>query len=180
MVTISDGMVICLDYTLRLEGEDDVVDTSDGREPLQFVAGQGQIIPGLEKALMGMTIGEEKQVLVQPADGYGEMNSDLFETLERSAFPADFALELGMGLRMRTETGRTVIAYVHEMSEDKVVMNLNHPLAGKTLQFDVRIADAREATDEDLVGSSCGSCGSCDSCGDGGCGNDGCGDGCCN
>jgi FKBP-type peptidyl-prolyl cis-trans isomerase SlyD len=165
MFTVTDDMVVSLDYTLRLE-DGQVVDSSEGQEPLEFVQGQGAVIPGLEKALYGMLVGEEKEVVVQPEDGYGEFDSDLFETLPRSVFPADMVLEQGMGFRMRADSGEVVLAFVDHLEDDQVVVNLNHPLAGKKLLFSVRVVDLREATPEELQGT-CGSCGGCSSCGDG-------------
>ena len=171
MLTVSDGTVVSMDYTLRLDDES-VIDTSEGRGPLEFIQGQGQIIPGLEKELYGMNVGDEKLVVVQPSEGYGEFNSDLFETLPRTMFSPDIDLEKGMGFRMQTPTGQVVVAYVDEVREDEVVVNLNHPLAGETLHFDVSIADVRLASDEERAG---GGCASCAGCGSGqGCDDEGC------
>ena len=165
MFTVADDMVVSLDYTLRLE-DGQVVDSSDGQEPLEFVQGHGAVISGLEKALYGMIVGEEKEVVVEPEDGYGEFDSDLFETLPRNVFPADMVLEQGMGFRMRTDTGEVVLAFVDHTEDDQVVVNLNHPLAGKKLLFNVKVVDLREATPEELKGG-CESCAGCSSCGDG-------------
>ena len=159
MATITDDMVVSFDYTLTLD-DGEVVDTSDGREPLEVIQGRGQIIAGLEKALYGMELGDEKQVVVLPAEGYGEYDVDLFETLPRTAFPADLEIAPGMGFRMRSETGAVVVAYVDSVDDEHVVVNLNHPLAGKTLTFDVKIAELREATPAELAGCN-GSCASC-------------------
>ena len=164
MLTVQDNMAVSLDYTLRL-ADGQIVDTSEGREPLVFIQGQGQIIPGLERELYGMALGEEKDVVVAPVDGYGEFDSELLETLPRSIFPADIVLEPGMGFRMRTDTGQVVIVYIHSLEDDQVVVDLNHPLAGETLYFHVKIADLREASADELGGgcSTCSSCGgSCD------------------
>ncbi len=170
-VTVQDNWVISLGYTLRL-ADGQVVDTSEGHEPLEFVTGQGQIIPGLESALLGMAVGDEKDVVVAPADGYGEREPDLSETLPRSIFPPE--VEVGDSFRMRTETGQMVVVYVDSIDENNVVVDLNHPLAGETLYFHVKVLDAREATEEDLAGCagcgdgcSCGcSCGEGDDCGE--------------
>ena len=158
MLTVSDGLLVSLEYSLRLD-DGELVDSSDGRGPLQFVQGQGRIIAGLEQALYGMAHGDRKSVLVEPDRGYGEYDSDLFEVIPRSAFPDNRDLEEGMGFRMRAENG-VVVAYVHGLAEDEVTLNLNHPLAGKNLHFDVRIADLREATPEELEGS-CSNCSGC-------------------
>jgi FKBP-type peptidyl-prolyl cis-trans isomerase SlyD len=174
---IVDDSYVAMEYELRLD-DDNVIDSSDGHGPLGFIQGRGQIIPGLEQALYGMGAGEEKQVVVAPANGYGEFNADLFETLPRNAFDPSVELEEGMGFRMRTEDGQVVIAYVDSVSDDEVVVNLNHPLAGETLHFDVKIVEVREATPEELEGG-CGTCGSCggDCCSDDG-DDEGCGCGC--
>jgi len=173
-VTIQDNWVVSMDYTLRL-ANGEVVDTSEGREPLEFIHVQGQIIPGLEKALLGMSVGEEKDVTVAPAEGYGEAEPGLMESLPREVFPAD--VEPGDSFRMRTESGHTVIVYVDSVADDTVVVDLNHPLAGEVLHFHVKIVDAREATEEDLA--NCASCAGC-SCEDGDCDcdDDGCNCGC--
>ena len=167
-VTVQDNWVISMEYTLRL-ANGEVVDTSEGSEPLEFIQGQGQIIPGLENALLGMAIGEEKDIIVPPSEGYGEAVPGLKETLPRDVFPQD--VEVGDSFRMRTETGHTVIVYVESVDDEQVVVDLNHPLAGETLHFHVKIVGAREATDEDLAACSCGEC----SCGEDGCS---CEDGC--
>ena len=178
-------MVVSMDYTLSLD-DGEVVDSSEGRGPLEFIHGHGRIISGLESALFGMALGETKTVVVPPEDGYGVHDSDLYETVPRSAFPDNVDLKEGMGFRMRGAAGKIVVAYVDTIGEDEVTLNLNHPLAGKTLHFDVEISGIREASAEELD-ESCGSCGSCGGCGSGGCSGehaegghgDGCSGGCC-
>jgi FKBP-type peptidyl-prolyl cis-trans isomerase SlyD len=144
--TVEDGMVVSIDYTLRLDEDDDVVDSSESGEPLQFVQGQGQIIPGLEQQLYGMSIGDEKSVVVAPAEGYGEADPDAYQVVPLEAFPGDMVVEPGMGLQMRDNSGQTFEAYVADVRPDGIVLDFNHPLAGKTLHFDVRITGLREAT----------------------------------
>lgn len=165
LMIVQDDVCVGIDYTLRLE-DGEVIDSSEGRGPLEFIQGRGQIIPGLERELYGMSLGDEKAVVVAPADGYGEFDSELLETLPRSAFPQDMELQEGMGLRMRTQDGRVVVVYVRSSDQEQVVVDLNHPLAGKTLHFDVRIAGLREATDDELAGGCAGGCAGCG----GGCG----------
>lgn len=148
--TVSDGKVVSMDYSLRLDDEPEVVDTSAGREPLQFVQGQGQIISGLERELYGMSVGEEKDVVVSPADGYGESDPEAFQLVPLDAFPPDATIEPGMGLQLQDTSGQVFTAYVDEVRPDGVVLDFNHPLAGKTLYFNVKIADLREATADEL------------------------------
>lgn len=166
---VQDDVCVGIDYTLRLDNGE-VIDSSEGRGPLEFIQGRGQIISGLERALYGMALGDEKVVVVAPADAYGEFDSEMLETLPRSVFPPDMELEEGMGLRMRAQDGRAVVVYVHSVDDESVTVDLNHPLAGKTLHFDVRIARLREATPEELAGGCEGGCASCGS--SGCCGNE--------
>jgi FKBP-type peptidyl-prolyl cis-trans isomerase SlyD len=148
--SVADNMVVSIEYTLRLD-DGQVIDTSEGRDPLTFLQGRGAIISGLEQELYGMTVGEEKQVVVQPAQGYGEPDPDDFQRFPREMFPADLELEDGMGLRLiESDTGRPIEAYVAEVGEEDVLLDFNHPLAGETLFFDVKIADVRQATSEEV------------------------------
>jgi FKBP-type peptidyl-prolyl cis-trans isomerase SlyD len=150
-LAIADNMVVSMDYTLRLD-DGQVVDSSEGREPLMFLHGRGQIIPGLEKELYGMKTGDAKKVAVSPTEGYGESDDDAFQLYPRDMFPDDMDLAEGMGLHMRdTESGQVVEAYIYEIRDDGVVLDFNHPLAGETLYFDVKIADVRPATSEELA-----------------------------
>ena len=164
-LTVANDMVVSLEYTLRLD-DGEIVDTSDGRGPLQFVQGRSQIIPGLEQELYGMAVDEEKDVIVAPAEGYGVRSLDATKTLPRSAFPADLQLEPGMGLRLQDPMGRMAVAYVVEARPDDVLLDFNHPLAGKVLHFHAKIAALRPATEEELA-PSCSSCSS--GCSSGGC-----------
>lgn len=160
-LTVADDMVVSLEYTLRLD-DDEIIDSSADRGPLQFVQGKGQIIPGLERALHGMAVGAEKDVEVAPADGYGVRDPDASQLLPRDAFPADLNLEPGLGLRMRDPEGRAVVAYVADVRPDGVLLDFNHPLAGETLYFRVKIAALRPATAAELS-PGCATCGGCSS-----------------
>lgn len=150
MLKVADGMVVSLDYTLKLD-DGEVIDSSDGREALQFLQGQGQIVPGLEQALYGMAVGEEKEVEVAPVDGYGETDPDAYQMVPRDVFPADMTLTEGMGLRMRDESGQPLEAYVADIRPEGVLLDFNHPLAGETLFFHVKIAGLRSGTAEELA-----------------------------
>lgn len=148
-MTVEDGVVVSLDYTLRLD-DGDVIDSSSGREPLVFMQGQGQIIPGLEKELYGMGEGDEKEVVVQAAEAYGEYDEDQLQEVPRSIFPDNINLEEGLSLRMRDQqSGQLFDAVVDEVGPESVVLDLNHPLAGETLYFDVKVAGVRAATEEE-------------------------------
>ena len=147
---VGDDKVVSLDYTLRLD-DGEVVDSSSGREPLEFIQGQGQIIPGLEKELYGMEVGDEKAVTVKPEEGYGERMADRVQSVPHNAFPDDMDLEEGMQVRLQdSNSGQVFEAFVVEIQSESVILDFNHPLAGETLHFDVQIADVREATDDEL------------------------------
>lgn len=156
---VSDGMVVSLEYTLRLDNEE-VIDSSDGQPPLEFVQGQRQIVPGLEKALYGMEVGEEKDVVVEPAEGYGERNPEANQVVPRDAFQEGVELERGMPIQVSDDSGRTATAFIADVRPDTVKLDFNHPLAGERLYFHVRIAGLREASDADLMAGTCGGCAS--------------------
>ncbi len=147
---VADGVVVNLEYSLRLD-DGEVVDTSTGQEPLEFLQGRGQIVPGLEQALYGMVVGDEKDVVVKPADGYGDQDPEAFEVVDRDVFPPDLNLEPGMGVHMRDESGEALVAYVDEVRPEGVLLDFNHPLAGESLYFHVEIVGLRPATSEELA-----------------------------
>ncbi|MCA9941474.1 MAG: peptidylprolyl isomerase [Anaerolineales bacterium] len=148
---VDDGMVVRMDYTLRLDDGNEI-DSSAPQGPLEFLQGIGQIVPGLESALYGMRVGDEKKVVVEPIDGYGELNADEFQLVSRDAFPTGMDLQVGMRLQMRdTDSGATFDATVDEVRADSVVLDFNHPLAGETLFFDVKIVGLRAASPEEMA-----------------------------
>lgn len=146
---VSEDMVVGLEYTLRLD-DGEVIDTSTGRGPLQFLQGRGQIIPGLEKELYGMGLGEEKSVVVPPDEGYGQRKPGAFQEFPKEAFPQDTEAQPGMAVQLVDQAGRPHMAFVHEVRDATVLLDLNHPLAGETLHFDVEVVMLREATEEEL------------------------------
>lgn len=142
-MSISEGKEISIEYTLKLEDQT-VVDTNVGDQPLTYVHGTHQIIPGLEKALEGMKVGERKEVTVNPEEGYGIINPKAFLEADKKLIPED-ALKVDSLLQGQDDNGRTFTARVSEIKEQTVVLDLNHPLAGKTLFFDVKVLDIAEA-----------------------------------
>ncbi|MEW5986419.1 MAG: peptidylprolyl isomerase [Chloroflexota bacterium] len=148
---VADDVVVSLAYTLRLDNGE-IFDTSDGRQPLQFIQGLGQIIPGLETALYGLGVGERKGVVVEPAEGYGDLDPEAFRLVPRDLFPADLELTEGLGLRLLdSETGEPMEALVDEILPDGVVLDFNHPLAGETLHFQVEVVGLRPASADELA-----------------------------
>jgi FKBP-type peptidyl-prolyl cis-trans isomerase SlyD len=149
--TVSDGMSVSMDYTLKLD-DGEVIDTSVGREPLEFLFGYGQIIPGLERELQGMELGQEKDVTVEAAEGYGQVDPQAFQRVPRNLFPESMELQEDMMLNMRdAESGEVFPARIEQIGSDSVVLDLNHPLAGETLYFNVKIAGLRAATPEEIA-----------------------------
>lgn len=134
---IAEGKKVKMEYTLTVE--DKVVDTSEGREPLEFTQGQGMLIPGLEKELEGMKAGEAKSVTVAAAEGYGDVVAEAVRDVPTAQLPPEMKPELGMQLGMQTPDGRQIPGTITEIKDDVVVVDFNHPLAGKELNFDVEI-----------------------------------------
>jgi FKBP-type peptidyl-prolyl cis-trans isomerase SlyD len=141
------GKQVSLEYTLKLEDKS-VVDSNVGAEPLTFIQGSHNIIPGLESSLDGMKVGDSKQVTVKPEDAYGPVNKDAVSEIEKDQIPKD-SIKVGTVLQGQSPDGRVLIARVVEIKEDTVLLDYNHPLAGKTLYFDVKILDVQEAPEPD-------------------------------
>ena len=145
---VDDGQVVSMHYTLRVNGQ--VLDSSEGGDPLQFIQGMGHIIPGLENELYEMKIGDSKKVVVAAKDGYGEVDDEAFMDVPRDSFPTDVPAEVGTELELRDQSDHPVYARIETISADNVRLNMNHLLAGKELHFDVKIADLRPATEEEV------------------------------
>lgn len=146
---IAKGSVVGLDYKLHL-GDGEIVDASEPGDPLTYLHGEGQIVPGLEQALEGMEAGQSKRVVVAPAEGYGEHDARGLQQVPRDAFPDGFDPKPGMELTAEGPNGEPVPFVVREVKGDTIVIDLNHPLAGRTLHFDVTVRDVRAATSEEL------------------------------
>lgn len=145
---IANNSVVAMDYTLT-DQEGQVIDTSEGREPLVYLHGHNNIIPGLEKALTGQEAGAEMDVVVQPAEGYGEYREELVQAVPRDAFAGVDKVEPGMSFRAESNAGPMNVI-VREVSDDSVTVDGNHSLAGQILNFKVAIRSVREATAEEI------------------------------
>lgn len=171
-MAIETNQVVALEYEVR--HGDSIVDSNVGQDPLVFIFGKGQIIPGLESGIASMAIGEQGDVLVKATDAYGDYNPEALEELPREQF-AGIELQEGMSLYGQSADGQTVQVIVKEIGEQSVVIDYNHPLAGKDLMFSVKIHNVRDASaDEVLSGvpaenqvesSCCGGGGGQSSCG---------------
>ncbi len=145
---ISQNTVVSIDYTLT--GDDgQVIDTSEGREPLVYLHGHQNIIPGLEKAIEGASEGDELDVAVQPEEGYGPYRDELVQDVPRDAFAGVDKVEPGMSFRAESNAGPMNVV-VREVGDDTVTVDGNHMLAGKALNFKVAIKGIREATEAEI------------------------------
>lgn len=142
-IVIHAGSLVAFDYTLTDESGT-VIDSSQGKEPMHYVHGKGEIIPGLEKELAGMAVGGEKKVMVKPEEGYGPVNPLAFQEIPKDRLPPQ-ALKVGAVLTARGPEGQTVPVRVHEIKENTVIIDFNHPLAGKTLLFDIKVKEIKDA-----------------------------------
>lgn len=144
---IANEKVITIDYTLTDE-DGEVLDSSADDGPLSYLHGFGNIVPGLEAALLGKSKGESVQVVVPPKDGYGERDDALVQSLPRNRFPEG---EIEIGMQFHAEArGSVRVLTVTAVTESSVTVDANHPLAGRTLAFDVTVRDVRDATEEEL------------------------------
>jgi len=150
-ITIDNDIVVSMAYALRIEN-DQLIDQSDDDAPLEYIHGARQIVPGLEKALIGLNVGDEKDVEVKPADGYGERDPDDIVEMPRGNFPESLDLSVGKPLKVKdSETGESFSAYIVESNSETVKLDFNHPLAGRTLNFHIKIINLRQATEEELT-----------------------------
>ena len=142
---IADGCVVAMDYTLKTE-DGSLIDTSEGDEPMWYLHGSGQIVPGLESALTGRAVGDKLEAVVKPEDGYGPRHDDRVLTVPRSKLPDSPEPEVGMQLEAQGRRGEQVVLWVTDINGDEVTLDGNHPLAGQTLHFEVEVKEVREAT----------------------------------
>lgn len=159
-LTIAANTVVSFEYTLKDE-QGNLIDQSAGQGPMTYVHGQQEIVAGLERALSGRRAGDSFKVAVQPAEGYGPRDPGLAFEVPRHEFPASIKPEPGMQLAMGGADGRQELVSVMKVSDGVVVLDRNHPLAGKTLHFDIQVSEVRKAEPSDLEGSCCGSGGGC-------------------
>ena len=140
-VVVSDGKTVSFDYTLTVGGV--AVESSQGKKPLQYAHGQNKIIPGLEKQLAGLKVGDQKKIVVPPEEAYGKVNPNVFREIERSLIPKDIPLTIGTILETVDPSGHTLPGKVIEIKDKTIMLDSNHPLAGKELIFDVKIVDIK-------------------------------------
>ncbi len=145
---IQDNCVVAIHYTLTND-DGEVIDTSEGRDPLRYLQGHGNIIPGLEQALLGLVVGDSLSVVVEPEDGYGTKQDSLIQAVPREAFEGVDVIEVGMQFQAQTAQGPIPVTVI-AVDGESVTLDGNHELAGVRLNFAVKIEDVREASPEEL------------------------------
>lgn len=143
-MVIKDGSTVSVHYKLTVDGE--VADTSEGREALKYAQGSGQMIPGFEKALTGMKKGEKKSFELSPEEGYGVRSDEAVQKVPREAFKEMDGLMSGMVVGLQSPDGQDLQAVVAAIDDNEVTLDLNHPLAGKKLNFDVEVVEVEDAS----------------------------------
>lgn len=146
---IAKDKVVAIDYTLK-DDDGSVLDTSEGKQPLAYLHGNGNIIPGLEKALEGKSAGEELSVRIEPAEAYGERRDELTQVVPREMFQGVDNLEVGMQFQAGGGDGSGQIVTIAAIEDEQVTVDANHPMAGVALNFDVKVVEVRNATDEEV------------------------------
>lgn len=135
--TVEEGNTVKLHYVLTVEGKE--VDSSRQRGPFEFVVGSGKVIEGFDRAVRGMKVGETKSFTVQPEEGYGPADPEAVQEVPVSALPQGVTPEKGMTLYGKDPEGKVVPATIKEVKEDTIVVDFNHPMAGKTLNFEIEL-----------------------------------------
>ena len=146
---VGKDKVVLMHYTLKND-VGDVIDSSEGGDPLPFLQGHGNIIPGLESALEGSKAGDKMDVSIEPKDAYGELMKDAIQEIPKSALKGIDEVKVGMQLQSQDQDGNAFLVSVTKIEDDKITVDANHPLAGQTLHFSVSIESIRKAEAEEL------------------------------
>lgn len=146
---IGDNVVVTIHYKLT-DNDGALLDSSEGGEPLVYLHGTGNLIPGLEKELVGKSTGASLQVNIEPEEAYGEIHPQLIETVPREAFQGVDTIEPGMAFQAQGPDGQARQIMVKEVNGDEIIVDANHPLAGVALNFDVQVVDIRAASEEEI------------------------------
>ena len=145
MTQVKTGDTVHIHYTGTLN-DGTTFDSSEGREPLSFQVGSGQIIPGLDSAIPGMTVGDKKTVNVACDEAYGQVNPEMTQAVPRADIPADIPLETGTRLQMQTQNGQVIPVTVTAVDDSTVTLDANHPLAGQDLTFNIEKEEPKTGT----------------------------------
>lgn len=145
---IAEKQVVSIHYTLK-DSEGNILDSSNGQEPLPFLCGANNIVPGLENALLGKSVGDKLDVVVQPEEGYGEVRADLVQKVDRANFQGIDDIQVGMQFMAEAPWGQQPVT-VTKVEDDGVTLDGNHPLAGQVLAFSVEVTEIRTATEDEM------------------------------
>lgn len=140
MPVIKDGDTVKVHYKGTL-GNGEVFDSSEGRDPLEFTMGTGQLIPGFEKAVLGLKVGDSTTANIPSAEAYGESNPQMIVEVEKAQLPADLEAEVGTQLQLNQPDGQAIPVLITKVENEKVTLDANHPLAGKDLTFDIEVVE---------------------------------------
>ena len=140
-MTIQDGKQVTFDYTLTVDGQ--IVDSSEGKNPLRYTHGDGKLIPGLSKQLEGLRVGDEKGIAVTPDQAYGTIDPTAFQEVPKEKLPTTAELKVGTPLKFLGPEGQTMIVRIAEVKDNTIVVDFNHPLAGKTLNFQIKVVSVQ-------------------------------------
>ena len=157
MEKVKTGQFVSVHYKGTLQNGE-VFDTSEGRHPLEVQIGEGQIISGFENALMGMSLNEKKVFTLEPEEAYGQKDESLTHSFPRADVPAETNPEVGQTVALCSSEGQQVPALITEMDDEKVVLDLNHPLAGQTLTFDIEVVGISSTPTRNAIGFSIRPC----------------------
>ena len=146
--TIADGMVVSLAYTLEVDGE--VIAETEAGEPMEYLHGAENIVPGLETALTGKHVGDKLSVTLAPDDAYGEYDAEDVDEIDRADLEHLTDIEIGMAIEVQDEEGDIYVAFIREIGDKTVTLDFNPPLAGKTLTYNVEVLEVRPATEEEI------------------------------
>ncbi|MDX6747292.1 peptidylprolyl isomerase [Polaribacter sp. PL03] len=140
MSQVKENNTVKVHYTGKLSNGQ-IFDTSEGKEPVEFTLGEGRLIPGFEKGLMDMKVSEKKTITIVKEEAYGEVNNDLIQEVKKTELPQDMEPKVGMGLVSKSPEGQEINLMVVEVKDESIVIDGNHPLAGKDLIFDLEVVE---------------------------------------
>jgi FKBP-type peptidyl-prolyl cis-trans isomerase SlyD len=147
-LAIADGHVVTIHYRLTLD-DGSIADDSFGGDPLTYLHGAHNIVPGLERQLAGKNVGDTLEVVVPASEGYGEYDPTAEQTVPKSSFPPNVDLQVGMSFQTRARNGQQMPVWIRALQGDQVVVSANHPMAGQRLNFKVEVKDVRRATNDE-------------------------------
>ena len=145
---VKNGSKVKVHYTGSFE-DGNVFDTSEGKDPLEFEVGSGKLIKGFDTALIGMKEGEEKEVTLKPEEAYGEKHDNLVQEVPKDALKGQFDPKEGMQLMLKAPDGHQMVATIVKVGDEKLTIDMNHPLAGKTLKFKLKVVNVEEKSEEE-------------------------------